>query len=99
MPDTEESATEPDSSSYDVLETEEDKSTSEQSEPSLSTSVKVRLLIEITMLLKTYIKLKPPVPQLMSERLLMALLKSCGGFEWNHSPNVDTIDVICRILE
>ncbi|CAH0547622.1 unnamed protein product [Brassicogethes aeneus] len=63
------------------------------------TNLKIRLLTEIAKLLKTYIKIKPAVPQLASEDLLIALLKCSGCFDWQHHSNIDTIDLICRILQ
>lgn len=65
----------------------------------VSHSLKARFLTEIWKLLKTYTKLRPSVPQLASEDLLIALLKCSGNFEWSFSYNVDTIDLICRILD
>ncbi|KAJ8913033.1 hypothetical protein NQ315_002049 [Exocentrus adspersus] len=85
--------------STDISELQEDKSLEHLSDKNVSLTLKVRLLTEIIKLLKTYTKLSVPTAQLASEELLVALLKCSGNFEWTFSYNIDTIELICRILD
>lgn len=60
--------------------------------------VKIRILTEITNLIKCFTRIRPPLPQLGTEKLLWALLKSIDVYSF--LPNcVNPIDVIGRILE
>jgi hypothetical protein len=60
----------------------------------------VKLVMEIVDLLKTYVKLKPPLPQLGTPELLLRLVKCSDFFDWPHSSAIfDIMDVIYKILE
>ncbi|KAJ8927879.1 hypothetical protein NQ314_019623 [Rhamnusium bicolor] len=83
----------------EITELKEDITSEHFNDKNICTSLKVKLLTEITKLLKSFTKLRPSVPQLASEELLIALLKCSGNFESTFSSSVDTIELICRILD
>lgn len=60
--------------------------------------MKVRLLTEITNLIKCYTRVRPPFPQLGTEKMLWALLKSIHSYRFL-SNCTNPIDIIGKILE
>lgn len=59
-------------------------------------AVKIRLLMEITNLIKCFTRVRPPLPQLGTDALLCTLMKSSYKF-LSHCTNL--IDIIGRILD
>lgn len=58
------------------------------------------LIVEIVDLLKTYVRIKPPIAQLGSCELLLSLIKSSGCFEWPKSSEIfDIANLVYEILE
>ncbi|KAJ8954093.1 hypothetical protein NQ318_004398 [Aromia moschata] len=83
----------------EATEAETDLTSGHCSDKNVLISLKVKLLTEITRLLKAFAKIRPPVPQLASQELMVALLKCSGNLEWTFPSNVDTVDLICRVLD
>lgn len=67
-------------------------------EESSITNLKVTLITKIAILLKSYAAMHPPILQLGTQELLLALLKCSEQFENSLTANIDTIKIINTIL-
>ncbi|KAJ3660989.1 hypothetical protein Zmor_005414 [Zophobas morio] len=62
--------------------------------------IKKKLIIEILDLLKTYVKIKPPITQLGAPELLLGLIKSSGYFDWGHTSTIlNIVEIVEKIFE
>ncbi|CAH1155290.1 unnamed protein product [Phaedon cochleariae] len=78
-------------------ETEEVSAESPPYEASSTKSLKARLIVEISKLILTYSRIRPPLPELGKEDLLLALIK-CSDYS-SLQTSVTVINAICRILQ
>ncbi|XP_015834209.1 uncharacterized protein LOC103312501 isoform X2 [Tribolium castaneum] len=87
-----------DSKSSDISEETEEIQSFDVDSSSVK-QIKGRLVLEIVDLLKTYIKIKPPITQLGTPELLLGLIKSTAYFHWPCSSAIlDIVDLIYKIL-
>ncbi|XP_056648597.1 uncharacterized protein LOC130453034 [Diorhabda sublineata] len=85
-------------SQSDLSEIKEQIPVEKTLEHNSTTNLKMRLISEITKLIKSYVKIEPPVPQLASEELLIALINCSESFNSKQSTYITTINVACDIL-